>query len=168
MPGNPDCSVYIGNLDERVNDRVLYEILIQAGHVIDLYIPQDKETNRPKGFAFAEYENEESAGYAVRLFSGLVSLYNRTLKFAISGQDKPPQNSASPMVLASNSPPIPRSQPMQLNNSEISEQAAQLLTPCRFSAYTQSVSPGFSAYPLSISPSYPQGGPLIMHASGIF
>nr|POF25889.1 spliceosome-associated protein 49 [Quercus suber] len=52
-----------GNLDERVSDRVLYDILIQAGRVIDLYIPRDKETDKPKGFAFAEYESAEVTIY---------------------------------------------------------------------------------------------------------
>jgi len=75
-----------GNLDERVTERVLYDILIQAGRVVDLHIPKDKETEKPKGYAFAEYETEESADYAVRLFSGLVTLYNRTLKFAVCSQ----------------------------------------------------------------------------------
>ena len=53
--------------------------------MVDLYIPLDKVTDRPKGFAFAEYEFEEIANYAIRLFSGLMTLYNRTLKFGISG-----------------------------------------------------------------------------------
>lgn len=66
-----------------MSDRVLYDILIQAGRVVDLYIPRDKETDRPKGYAFAEYETEEIAEYAVKLFSGLVILCNRTLKFAV-------------------------------------------------------------------------------------
>ncbi|KAF3683310.1 putative mannan endo-1,4-beta-mannosidase 5 [Capsicum annuum] len=69
------------NLDERVCDHVLYDILIQGGHVVDLYIPHDKETDKPKGFAFSKYEMEENADYVVKLFSGLVTLYNRTLKF---------------------------------------------------------------------------------------
>ncbi|CAE6130542.1 unnamed protein product [Arabidopsis arenosa] len=93
MSTNSNCTVYIGNVDERVSDRVLYDIMIQAGRVIDLHIPRDKETDKPKGFAFAEYETEEIADYAVKLFSGLVSLYNRNLKFAISGQDKLQANS---------------------------------------------------------------------------
>jgi splicing factor 3B subunit 4 len=92
MSTNPASTVYVGNLDERVSERVLYDILIQAGRVVDLYIPKDKETERAKGFAFAEYESEEAAEYAVKLFSGLVTLYNRTLKFAISGKDKPSTN----------------------------------------------------------------------------
>ncbi|XP_010455408.1 PREDICTED: RNA-binding protein 7 isoform X1 [Camelina sativa] len=95
--GNSNCTVYIGNVDERVSDRVLYDIMIQAGRVIDLHIPRDKETDKPKGFAFAEFETEEIADYAVKLFSGLVSLYSRTLKFAISGQDKLQVNSGNRM-----------------------------------------------------------------------
>ena len=76
-------TICVGNLDERVSDRVLYDILIQAGRVVDLHIPRDRETEKPKGYAFAEYEAEEIADYAVKLFSGLVTLYNRTLKFAV-------------------------------------------------------------------------------------
>ncbi|KAE8795073.1 Splicing factor 3B subunit 4 [Hordeum vulgare] len=71
------------NWDEKIPGRVLYEILIQVGQVVDLYIPCDKETGRPKGFAFAEYETEAIAQYAVRLFSGLVRLNGKTLKFAV-------------------------------------------------------------------------------------
>lgn len=96
--------MYIGNLDERVSDRVLYDILIQAGRVVDLHIPRDRETDRPKGFAFAEYETKEIADYAVRLFTGLVTLYNRTLRFGISGQDKSAPNSQTSSMLPSNSP----------------------------------------------------------------
>lgn len=62
---------------------MLYDICIQAGRVVNLYIPRDKETDKPKGFAFAEYESEEIAEYAVKLFSGLITLYNRTLRFAV-------------------------------------------------------------------------------------
>ncbi|KAJ9559727.1 hypothetical protein OSB04_004887 [Centaurea solstitialis] len=104
MSSDPSCTVYIGNLDERVSDRVLYDILIQAGRVVDLHIPRDKETDRSKGFAFAEYETEEIADYAVRLFTGLVTLYNRTLRFGLSGQDKATPNLQAPSMLTSNAP----------------------------------------------------------------
>jgi RNA recognition motif-containing protein len=70
-------------LDEKVSERILYEILIQAGHVMDLHIPCDKENNRLKGYAFAEYETEEIAQYAVKLFSGLVRINGKTLKFMV-------------------------------------------------------------------------------------
>lgn len=170
--------LFIGNLDEKVNERVIYEIMIQAGRVVDLYVPKDKETNRPKGFAFAEYESEEIAEYAVKLFSGLVSLHKRTLRFAvgschlhyalvcypesttsltreirassiplslrhisifsnneqISGQDRRPGNNlATPVNKNSNLPCL--STPSR--NMNIHQQSAQVMTPCRFSAYPQ-------------------------------
>ncbi|KAI8567025.1 hypothetical protein RHMOL_Rhmol02G0089500 [Rhododendron molle] len=136
MSGNPRCTVYVGNLDEKVSDRVLYDILIQAGRVVDLYIPRDKETNRPKGFAFAEYETEEIADYAVGLFSGLVTLCNRTLKFAISGQDKPSANfPASNSSSRAGPPPIP------FNNMEASPRSARLSTPSLFPEFQLNNSP---------------------------
>ncbi|CAN6332988.1 unnamed protein product, partial [Urochloa humidicola] len=115
MARNPGCTVFIGNLDDRVPERVLYEILIQVGRVVDLHIPRDKETNRQKGYAFAEYETEEIAQYAVKLFSGLVRLHNKTLRFAISGQDKvdrPSSNGNMPVTPRLN--PIPPPKPPQL------------------------------------------------------
>jgi splicing factor 3B subunit 4 len=83
MPGNPLSTLFIGNLDDRVDERVLYEVMIQAGPLVDLYIPRDKETNRHKGYAFAEYETEEVAQYAIKLFSGLVCLHNKFVRFAV-------------------------------------------------------------------------------------
>uniref|UniRef100_A0A5B7BSY7 Putative RNA recognition motif-containing protein n=1 Tax=Davidia involucrata TaxID=16924 RepID=A0A5B7BSY7_DAVIN len=135
MSGNAGCTVYIGSLDERVSDRVLYDILIQAGRVVDLYIPRDKETDRPKGYAFAEYETEEIADYAVRLFSGLVTLYNRTLKFAISGQDKPSLNLPTATTPALNSSLRPRPHPVPFDNLEVSPHSMRLSTPCRVLAH---------------------------------
>ncbi|KAK3229680.1 hypothetical protein Dsin_001561 [Dipteronia sinensis] len=101
MSDNSGCAVYIGNLDERVSERVLYDIMIQAGRVLDLHVPRDRETDKPKGFAFAEYESQEIADYAVKLFSGIVVLHNRTIKFAISGQDKNSQNLSAGLTSSS-------------------------------------------------------------------
>ncbi|KAK9080188.1 hypothetical protein SSX86_001863 [Deinandra increscens subsp. villosa] len=138
MSSNPSSTVYIGNLDERVSDRVLYDILIQAGRVVDLHIPRDRETDKPKGFAFAEYETKEIADYAVRLFTGPVTLYNRTLRFGISGQDK--------------AAPNPQTSPMLALNSSFKSRLNAEVSPSSLSQYTQvfdvllfveiSVSPG--------------------------
>ncbi|XP_075108894.1 organelle RRM domain-containing protein 6, chloroplastic-like [Nicotiana tabacum] len=121
MAETPNCTVYVGNLDERVSDRVLYDILVQAGRIVDLYIPRDKENDKPKGFAFAKYETEQIANYAVKLFSGSVTLYSKTLKFAISGQNKP--SNSSPMA-------TPRPRPVAYNQKEISPKYMRLSTFC--------------------------------------
>lgn len=118
-----------------MTDRVLYDILIQAGRVVDLHIPKDKESEKPKGFAFAEYESEEIADYAVRLFSGLVTLYNRTLKFAISGRDKTTLNGSTANTPSSNSSQRPRSYAVPINNSENFQHPARLSTSDRYSDY---------------------------------
>uniref|UniRef100_A0A0E0N5R0 RRM domain-containing protein n=1 Tax=Oryza rufipogon TaxID=4529 RepID=A0A0E0N5R0_ORYRU len=118
MARNPTRTVYIGNLDEKVTERILYEILIQPGRVVDLCIPRDKETSCPKGYAFAEYETEEIAQYAVQLFSGLVRLYGKTLKFAISGQDKPSSNGNNPVMPKLNPVPLPK-QPQFVHHSDM-------------------------------------------------
>ncbi|KAG8054552.1 hypothetical protein GUJ93_ZPchr0001g31446 [Zizania palustris] len=118
MARNPACTVYIGNLDEKVTERVLYEILIQPGRVVDLYIPRDKETSRPKGYAFAEYETEEITQYAVQLFSGLVQLYGKTLKFAISGQGKTSSDGNNPVMPKLNPIPLPK-QPQFMHYSDM-------------------------------------------------
>ncbi|KAK6116719.1 hypothetical protein DH2020_049539 [Rehmannia glutinosa] len=133
MAEKSNASVYIGNLDERVTDRVLYDILIQAGRVVDLHIPRDRETDKPKGFAFAEYESEEVAAYAVKLFSGLVTLYKKTLKFAISGQDKSSAslpNATTPTVSSSLRP---RPYHVPYDNKEFSSQSPRISASCRFS-----------------------------------
>ncbi|XP_057793857.1 spliceosome-associated protein 49 isoform X2 [Salvia miltiorrhiza] len=132
MADNPKSSLYIGNLDERVSDRVLYDILIQAGRVLDLYIPRDRETDKPKGYAFAEYESEEVAEYAVKLFSGLVTLYKRTLKFAISGQDRP---SAS-LPIATSPAVVSSAKPRHYHkNTEPYSHSPRLSASCRFSEH---------------------------------
>ncbi|KAJ7554767.1 hypothetical protein O6H91_05G010700 [Diphasiastrum complanatum] len=104
MPGNPQASLFICNLDERVDERLLYEIMVQAGPLVDVYIPRDKETKRHKGYGFAEYNTEESAQYALTLFSGLVSLYKRLVRFSISGADKSSSFGGDKLAQALDSP----------------------------------------------------------------
>ncbi|KAG6489480.1 splicing factor 3B subunit 4-like [Zingiber officinale] len=124
MSRNPARTVYIGNLDEKVSERVLYEILVQVGRIVDLYIPRDKETDRHRGYAFAQYESEEIAEYAVRLFSGLVRLNNKTIKFAISGQDKSSQNTGTPITLK---PTFPRSTSVSGREIDVSRNSLRLV-----------------------------------------
>lgn len=86
MTGTSDATVYIGNLDERVDEKILYEVMVQAGPLVNVHIPRDCDTKKHRGYGFAEYTTESNAQYAVRLFSGLVCLHNRPLRFQISGQ----------------------------------------------------------------------------------
>ncbi|GLT32981.1 hypothetical protein SLA2020_076080 [Shorea laevis] len=145
---NTDCTVYIGRLDERVSDKFLYDILIQAGMVLDLHVPRDRETNKPKGFVLAEYETEENANYAVKLFSGLITLYNRTLKFAISGQDKQPsQNPQSAIMPSSHLSHQSRPGSIPMNDVEVTNHSTRLSTTCGSSAYPSHYTSSYSEVP---------------------
>lgn len=92
MPSNPATTIYCGNLDDRVTERVLYDIMVEAGRVSDVYIPKDKETKKSKGYGFAEFETEEGAQYALKLFSGLVVLFNRSVRLAMSSSGAPAES----------------------------------------------------------------------------
>ncbi|GJN14474.1 hypothetical protein PR202_gb01308 [Eleusine coracana subsp. coracana] len=144
------------NLDEKVPERVLYEILIQVGRVVDLHIPRDKETSRSKGYAFAEYETEEIAQYAVKLFSGLVRLRNKTLRFAISGQDKPSSNgniSATPRLN-----PLPQPKSPQLMRSSDTPLSHHTVVNGRIAGYGVSPNHSYDSHSQAPSSGLPSRG----------
>jgi hypothetical protein len=96
-----DCgyciALYAGNLDERVDERILYEIMVQAGPLVNVNIPRDNDSKKHKGYGFAEYTTESNAQYAVRLFSGLVCLHNRPLRFQVG--DYGPRHFCIPFLI---------------------------------------------------------------------
>ncbi|XP_012074192.1 uncharacterized protein LOC105635716 isoform X2 [Jatropha curcas] len=102
---------------------------------------------------YIEYETEEIAEYAVKLFTGLVVLYNRTLKFAISGQDRPSQSLQNGPITALNNKPRPHPS-FPTNNVDISHQSMRLSATCRVSAYPHN----YSQVPVSHGVTYHHNG----------
>lgn len=47
----------------------LTQVLSEAGQVVDVYIPTDRVTGRPRGFAFATFSSEQEAAKAISLFN---------------------------------------------------------------------------------------------------
>jgi RNA recognition motif-containing protein len=60
--------VFVGNLDYGVTKEELGSLLGGAGTLVDLHLPADRETGRPRGFAFAEFATEAQAAEAIRRF----------------------------------------------------------------------------------------------------
>ncbi len=54
-------SFFLGLTEEQI-----IHIFSQAGHVLNFRLVYDRETGRPKGFGFAEYQDADSAASAVR------------------------------------------------------------------------------------------------------
>ena len=58
---NVDGKLYIGNLSYSASVDMLREAFEKHGEVIDVYIPLDKHTNRPRGFGFVKFASEADA-----------------------------------------------------------------------------------------------------------
>ena len=53
--------VFVGNLSFDVTREELIEAFSAAGRVVDAKVPTDRETGRPRGFAFVEFESDDGA-----------------------------------------------------------------------------------------------------------
>lgn len=62
--------VFVGNLDFKTTKDQVETLFAEAGAVQDVFIPVDRESGRPRGFAFVELDSEESAQKAIKMFDG--------------------------------------------------------------------------------------------------
>jgi cold-inducible RNA-binding protein len=62
--------VFVGNLSYDVTRDELMQVFGAAGKVVDAKVPTDRETGRPRGFAFVEFESDESAAKSIELLNG--------------------------------------------------------------------------------------------------
>jgi len=60
--------VFVGNLSYSTTKEELTTILAEAGTVVSVHLPTDRETQRPRGFAFVEFASEAEAARAIQLF----------------------------------------------------------------------------------------------------
>uniref|UniRef100_A0A4X2JT76 Splicing regulator RBM11 n=1 Tax=Vombatus ursinus TaxID=29139 RepID=A0A4X2JT76_VOMUR len=72
-----DRTVFVGNLETRVREEILYELFLQAGPLTKVTICKDKE-GRPKPFGFVCFKHQESVSYAIALLNG-IRLYGRPI-----------------------------------------------------------------------------------------
>jgi RNA recognition motif-containing protein len=81
--------VFVGNLSFDVTREELIEAFSASGKVLDAKVPTDRETGRPRGFAFIEFESEESVPKCVTALNG-TSLKGRPLRVS-EAEDRPPR-----------------------------------------------------------------------------
>ena len=72
-------SVYVGNLSYDATDEDLKTAFAEYGTVKRVQVPSDRETGRPRGFAFVEMESEDEETAAIEGLDGS-ELMGRTLK----------------------------------------------------------------------------------------
>jgi RNA recognition motif-containing protein len=62
--------LYIGNLPYSVTDAALRELFAPLGEVSSVAIITDRDTGRPKGFAFVEMADDAAAKQAISQING--------------------------------------------------------------------------------------------------
>jgi RNA recognition motif-containing protein len=87
----------------------LTELLSAAGTVVDVYMPADRATGKPRGFAFVEFASEGEAAEAIRQFNGR-DVGGRALK--LNPAEERPQRRPGPRSFG---PPEPASGPSFFN-----------------------------------------------------
>jgi RNA recognition motif-containing protein len=79
--------LFVGNLAYTVSEADLRELFSPYGEVTSASVPVDRESNRPRGFAFIEMSSQAGAEAAIKALDGH-ELSGRNLKVNIS-QPKP-------------------------------------------------------------------------------
>ena len=74
-------NVYVGNLSFDTNQAKLQELCETHGQVSSVNIITDRETGRPRGFAFVEMETDEGATAVINALNGQ-TVDGRALKAA--------------------------------------------------------------------------------------
>lgn len=68
---DPECTVFVSNVDTKVTQEHLWELFLQAGPLRNVKIPFDKASGKNRTFAFVCFKHEISVGYACELFNTL-------------------------------------------------------------------------------------------------
>lgn len=56
-----DATVYVGGLDEKVSEPLLWELFLQAGPVVNTHMPKDRVTGQHQGELLFYNVNTEEA-----------------------------------------------------------------------------------------------------------
>jgi RNA recognition motif-containing protein len=86
--------VFVGNLSFDVTREELIEAFSAAGRVVDAKVPTDRETGRPRGFAFVEFESDEAALRSIEQLNGR-DLKGRPLRVN-EAENRPPRPPGAP------------------------------------------------------------------------
>lgn len=84
---NQDATVYVGGLDEKMNEELLWELMLQCGPVVNVHMPKDKVSGKFVGYGFVEFRGEEDAEYALKVMN-MIRLFNKPIKVNKASQDK--------------------------------------------------------------------------------
>lgn len=83
--------LYLGNLPFAAADNDIRDAFSSYGTIEDLFIPLDRETNRPRGFAFLTLTDDDLARKAIEEMNGS-ELLGRNIRVTEAEERRPQQN----------------------------------------------------------------------------
>jgi len=84
---NQEATIYVGNLDPKIDEEIVWELMVQCGPVANVHLPRDKITNTHQGYGFVEFKNEEDSDYAIKILN-MIRLFGKPIRCNKSSQDK--------------------------------------------------------------------------------
>lgn len=88
---NAEATVHVAQLDEKVTDALLWELMVQAGPVRHVYIPRNRITGTHFGYGFCEFHTPLDALYATKVLS-MVDLFSKPIRVSQSSVDRSSQD----------------------------------------------------------------------------
>mmetsp|Transcript_54367 Transcript_54367/g.62291 ORF Transcript_54367/g.62291 Transcript_54367/m.62291 type:complete len:140 (-) Transcript_54367:524-943(-) len=88
--------LYVGGLDDTVNEEILHGAFLPFGPVRSLEIPIELTTRKHKGFGFVEFEQKDDAKQAIDNMNE-AELCGRVLKVKLAKPNKLTENAARPI-----------------------------------------------------------------------
>lgn len=82
MIKDPKCELYISNLEEEINEQILYNIFSAYGHIVGVKIMRHLINRKSRGFAFITYKNQKSAERALKEMNGKTIFRNKIKIFS--------------------------------------------------------------------------------------
>ncbi|KAJ7382375.1 Splicing factor 3B subunit 4 [Desmophyllum pertusum] len=76
---NQDATIYVGGLDEKVSETLLWELFLQGGPVVNVHMPKDRITQLHQGYGFIEFLGEEDADYAIKVMN-MIKVYGKPIR----------------------------------------------------------------------------------------
>lgn len=64
-----DATVYVGGLDEKVSEPLLWELFLQAGPVVNTHMPKDRVTGQHQGVLLFYKVNTDEAHVPAQLYN---------------------------------------------------------------------------------------------------
>ena len=65
-----NSKLYVGNLSFNTSEAALRDAFGAYGNLTDVFLPTDRETGRPRGFAFVTFSTEQESQLAAEKMNG--------------------------------------------------------------------------------------------------